>query len=204
MTIFLLDKRTHFYPGNNPNHCAKMNIPEKEEIQLISVWPNGAGAWSEALGELWDHYPEARELGALTHRKETAVVLIFEGKKLMGLSTATVRQVKVLNHQWLYEYRMFLAPEIRRPGLDAKLLQFSVGILEKHSQNLPAANRPVGVLMQIQNKNLLASPTVSSPQLRVLPFLLIGYTSQGYQLRVLYFSQAKMTEIDSADKPPAG
>jgi hypothetical protein len=164
-------------------------IIPKDQIAFVDVWPGRGKAWEADIRQLWDTHREAREIGSADKRIDSAVMVLVAAGRVVGLSTAYARQVGLLNHNWLYEFRIFIAPHARQPGLDAKLIQESVSILEQSAQTDP--HKPIGVLAQLQNEKLMQSPS-ATPILRLAPFYLIGYTSKGYPIRVLYFDGASI------------
>ncbi len=165
-------------------------INKPGSIDFIAVWPGQAKSWAADIRHLWEAHPEARAIGWVDNRINSAVVLVVADGRAVGLSTAWLRQVRLLNNGWFYEFRMFIAPEVRQPGLDAKVIQQSVAILEQAAKTDP--HQPIGLLAQIQNEQWCHSPT-AAPVLRVAPLYLVGYTSKGYPIRVLYFKNARIS-----------
>lgn len=137
--------------------------------------------------DLWRRYG-ALEEGIIERRAREIVFVIKDPEgDVVGVSTVRSIQAKFLNNHFLYEYRCFISPDYRIPGMDTLLsvktkafLELQEGSLLKHK----------GILMIIENPDLKKAKTLAVWPASEMVF--VGYTTQGHHIRVGYFKGAKL------------
>jgi len=104
-----------------------------------------------------------------------------------GVSTSRPIQVKLLNNHFFHEFRCFIAPSFRAPGLDTLLAVKTRDFME---QLEGSSNKFKGMVMVIENEEIKKQRTKA-----VWPgsgMVFIGYTREGHHLRVSYFRNARI------------
>ena len=141
----------------------------------------------EEVRVLWRKYGaiEADKIGQRS--KEIVLVVKDEGGHIVALSTARSIQARFLNNQFFYEYRCFISPDFRIPGLDTALSVRTKAFLQKQEGS---PDKYKGILMIIENEDLKNQRTKAVWPASGMVFA--GYTSQGHHIRVGYFEGAKI------------
>lgn len=94
-------------------------------------------------------------------------------------------RVTFLNNHMFYEFRCFIAPPFRAPGLDSMLAARTKAFLEQQS---PDAIK--GLIMFIENPELKRQRTKAVWPATGMVFA--GYTSKGDHILVGYFTGARI------------
>jgi len=125
----------------------------------------------------------------LTERsKQLLVVARDSNGKIIATSTALKTQVKLLNNNWLYQYRCFVDPDFRTIGLDVHLTLKSLKLLEQAA--LHENEKPIGVYVVVENQNLMNNKIHNAAVWRAYKMYFVGFNSKGQQVRVYYFKGA--------------
>jgi len=117
------------------------------------------------------------------------VVIILRNKEnnIIGISTAFPSYIEQLKCT-LFAFRCMIAPEYRFPGLLTKITLETRNHLEKvYKQSHPEC---VGIITEIYNDKL--SKNRREAVFTTSGFVFIGYSKNGYQIRVYYFKGAKI------------
>lgn len=123
--------------------------------------------------------------------KELLIVAYDRDNQVIATSTAIKTKVKLLNNNFLYQYRCFVAPAHRVIGLDVHLTRSSLELLESTSKQ-ERHPKPIGVFVVVENHNLTNNKINNAAVWRAYEFYFIGYTSRGYPIRVYYFEGARI------------
>lgn len=124
-------------------------------------------------------------------RLSQLILVVKHRGEIVGLSTAYIQSVKLLNNHEFAFYRSFVSPAFRIAGLDTQIMHLSVHTLE---EAFPQTDdqKVKGVINILENDSLKRSPTVKKAIWVTVPFVFIGNTSAGHPIRVYYFKNAKV------------
>jgi len=141
--------------------------------------------------EIIDVWGKNNMLGDSKSRAERVkqVVMVVRNKdhEIVGISTAYPTYVEKLKNT-LFAFRCMLLPEFRYPGLLTKLTVKTRDHLEKiHSTYDPYC---IGLIAEIQNSKLSKFRKEAVYPGSELTF--IGYSKNGFQIRVYYFKGVKI------------
>lgn len=137
--------------------------------------------------DLWRNYGALDE--EAIHRRVREIVFVIKDPEgaPVGVSTARSVQAKYLNNHFFYEYRCFISPDFRVPGMDTALSVKTKEFLERQEAEL---KKHKGILMIIENPDLKKAKTLAVWPASEMVF--VGYTTQGHHIRVGYFNGAKI------------
>ncbi len=147
--------------------------PEDHRTQAIAFWKSKKAILKEAV---------------LKQRASELVMVAYDGETLIATSTAAKSKVKLLNNNWLYQYRCFIDPDFRVIGFDYHLTQQSLNTLEAVAQQ--DADHPIGVITIIENPRLYNNKVNDAAVWRSYKMYFIGYNTKGQPIRVYYFKGA--------------
>jgi len=119
----------------------------------------------------------------------------YRGSQLVGLATARIREIPPLRCR-LAMFRCLIVPEARLAQVASRLTVFARDLLEAWSKDNP--NEAVLGLGAIIQSRLLVehNPYAVYPDTK-LSF--IGYTQEGYQMRVYWFAHARISKYWPGD-----
>jgi hypothetical protein len=124
----------------------------------------------------------------MDERVNEVVFVVRNGEgEIGGVSTARPVQVALLNDNYFYEFRCFVAPPFRAPGLDSLLAVKTKSFLEQHRDSGPKFK---GVLMVIENEEIKKQRTKAIWPASGMVF--VGYSPLGHHIRVGYFKGVRI------------
>lgn len=138
--------------------------------------------------DLWRKY-RALETEEQIQKRSQQIVYVVRNRngEVGGVSTARPVQVAALNNHFFYEFRCFIAPEFRAPGLDSLLTAKTKEFLER----LPnPESRFKGMVVIVEHEELKKQRTKAVWPVTGLVFA--GYNSKGHHVRVAYFKGARI------------
>ncbi len=159
-----------------------------ESLVFDCIWGKASAPEVDRVKELWRKYSAIdREERIEVRARQIVFVVKTSGGEVVGVSTARPVQVAFLNNHFFYEFRCFVAPYARTPGLDSLLAQKTRDYLE----TLPeSASKFKGMLLLVENDELRRQRTKA-----VWPatgMIFAGYTSRGDHIRISYFKGARI------------
>ena len=161
---------------------------QQNNIVFDCIWKRGDREEDRLnVMALWRKFNALEEEAMARRAKEIVFVIKDPIGQIVGVSTVRSVQARFLNNHFFYEYRCFISPDFRVPGMDAVLSVKTRGYLERHE---PSPSKHKGMLMIIENPELKKAKTLA-----VWPgseMVFVGYTRQGHHLRVGYFAGAKI------------
>jgi hypothetical protein len=165
-------------------------IVNKQNWEFLRVWQKDVSEYHAGVSELWRLHARLSEDEIQSRLKQLILIVKFKGE-IVGVSTAYLQRVKLLNNHEFAFYRNFVNPQFRIAGLDFKITKLSVEELEETYPQTEA--QPVkGVITVLENDYLKKSPTMKKAIWVNVPFIFIGNTSAGHPIRVCYFKNAKV------------
>ena len=144
--------------------------------EAITFWKNEGVIAANVIEE------RANQLVMIARNEESEVI---------ATSTAAKVKVKLLNDNWLYQYRCYVKPDFRVVGFDVHLTTESLKLLEAQSK-MESTEAAIGVLVVVENPNLTKSSIHRAAVWRAYKMYFIGYNSKGQPIRVYYFKGAKI------------
>jgi hypothetical protein len=119
----------------------------------------------------------------------------YHGAHVVGLVTARVRNIAPLRCK-LAMFRCLVAPEFRERRVASELSVFARDLLEVWSKDKPG-EEVLGLGAIIQSRLLVEHmPYAVYPDTKLA---FIGYTQEGYQMRVYWFAHAKISNYWPGD-----
>ncbi len=126
----------------------------------------------------------------------------YSENQMVAVSTASIRMIGFLRCK-LAMFRVLVAPDVRIQEVASKLAVYSRDLLEAWSkENIDQGVMGLGAVIQsrVLVKNI---PEAVYPDTKLA---FIGYTQEGYQMRVYWFAHATVSTYWPGDDtvPPAG
>ena len=121
-----------------------------KDLFFECLWEQDAPDARQKLKALWRRYRALETEAIMDERVNEVVFVVRNGEgEIGGVSTARPVQVALLNDNYFYEFRCFVAPPFRAPGLDSLLAVKTKSFLEQQRDSGPKFK---GVLMVIENE----------------------------------------------------
>ncbi|MEQ8361518.1 MAG: hypothetical protein RH948_01550 [Cyclobacteriaceae bacterium] len=160
------------------------------DIRLVNVLELASrGEVEQAAMEYWKRHKVILKDEVLQQRATELVMVAYDDKdKVIATSTGVKTKVKLLNNNWLYQYRCFIDPNFRVIGFDYYLTQQSLDALEVAGQK--DADKPIGVFTVIENPQLYNNKVNNAAVWRAYKMYFIGFNTKGQPIRVYYFNGA--------------
>lgn len=160
------------------------------DIRLVNVLELGSREEVEqAAMEYWKKHKVILKDEVLHQRATELVMVAYDDmNKVIATSTGVKTKVKLLNNNWLYQYRCFIDPNFRVIGFDYHLTQQSLDALEVAGRK--DSDKPIGVLTVIENPQLYNNKVNNAAVWRAYKMYFIGFNSKGQPIRVYYFKDA--------------
>jgi hypothetical protein len=159
-----------------------------DNLKFVCLWEPGRDEDREKVKILWRKY---RALEAESHiekrSREIVYVVKNTGDEAIAVSTARPVQAPFLNNHHFYEFRCFIDPSFRIPGLDSLLAVKTKTFLEQQKDSVTKFK---GILMIIENEALRSQRTKAVWNASQMVFM--GYNSKGHHIRVGYFKGARI------------
>jgi len=152
------------------------------------IWNKEASAEIGQVKAMWQKY-QAIDGEEIIEKRASQIVYIIKSEEgeIGGVSTARPVQAKFLNNHYFYEFRCFIAPPFRAPGLDTLLAMKTKSFLEELEGS---SSKFKGMLMLIENQELRKQRTKAIWPDSEMVFA--GYSSRGHHIRVGYFKGARI------------
>lgn len=159
-----------------------------ESLRFECVWQNISAPETRLVEEMWRKYNAVEgEQMIATRAKQIVFVVKNQLGEVGGVSTARPVRVPFLNNHFFYEFRCFIAPNFRAPGLDSLLARKTKGYLEQQRESV---SKFKGLVMIVENEALRNQRTKAVWPASGMVFA--GYTSKGHHIRVGYFKGARI------------
>ena len=157
------------------------------DLVFECLWNKRSLVDIEKVRELWRKY-RALENEELIETRSRQIVFVVKNAQDDVVGVSTVRPVKaaLLNNHMFYEFRCFIAPPARAPGLDSLLALKTKQFLEQ----LDTSGTFKGIIMIVENAELKKQRTKAVWPATGMVFA--GYTSRGDHVRVGYFKGARI------------
>lgn len=157
-------------------------------LKFLRVWKTNDDRLISKVEELWKTVAQL-QMEQITQRKKELLMVVMDGEKVVGVSTAFIAQSRLLNNNYFYRFRFFIRPDYRIAGLNNKLLFESSHYLEELAQT--EENPPIGILIFLENP-MFSESSARSSVWRIVPYVFAGYTKDGYPIRVYYFKNVRI------------
>lgn len=162
------------------------------DIRLVNVLKLASREEVEqAAIAYWKRHKAILKEEVLQQRVSELVMVAYDDNdNVIATSTGPKSKVKLLNNNWLYQYRCFIDPNFRVIGFDYQLTQQSLHALEEAAQK--DADKPIGVFTVIENPNLYNNKVNNAAVWRAYKMYFIGFNTKGQPIRVYYFKGAQI------------
>mgnify|MGYP003577079974 CR=1 FL=1 len=159
-----------------------------QSLRFECVWENPSAPEIPLVMGMWRTYRAIDREEMIDKRaKEIVFVIKSSQGEVAGVSTARAVRAEFLNNNFFYEFRCFIAPAFRRPGLDSLLAKKTKDFLVQQKDSVTKFK---GVLMVVENESLKKQRTKAVWPASGMVFA--GYTSKGHHIRVGYFKGARI------------
>lgn len=144
------------------------------------------------IRSLWITEEAITEEEVIEKRLQEIVYLILDSDsgKVAGVSTAVKKKVKLLNGNFLYEFRCYIGEKYRIAGLDVKLSRLTFDFLQELSSR--DTQKPVGIFTVLESDFLKEQPVWRRAVWPEIQMHFMGYTKTGNPIRVHYFKGARI------------
>jgi hypothetical protein len=157
------------------------------KIEIECIWKKKSLAEQQQAVLLWNSFnlPEPEEV---TSKWSDQIVFVAKkNQAVIGATSVNRVQVKLLNNNWFYEFRIFISPEHRSPALDAQL---AVKTKEYFEINPQACEQCIGLIAVVENEKM--KQNWNRAVWPAIDMVFAGYTPQGHHIRVSYFKGARI------------
>ena len=159
-----------------------------ESWQFECVWQKGPTRDIIKVKEMWKKYGAIESDDRMESRARQIVFIVKDPEgEVTGVSTVRPIRASFLNNHYFYEFRCFIAPPFRTPGLDSVLALKTKLYMEQLKDSV---SRFKGLLMIVENAQLKEQRTKAVWPASGMVFA--GYTSKGHHIRVGYFKGARI------------
>ena len=144
------------------------------------------------LRSLWINEGAIQDEQVIEKRLQEVVYIILDSDsgKVAGVSTAVKKKVKLLNGNFLYEFRCYIGENYRIAGLDVKLSKLTFDFLQELSSR--DSQKPVGIYTVLESDFLKEQPVWRRAVWPELQMYFMGYSKTGNPIRVHYFKGARI------------
>lgn len=157
-------------------------------LEFECIWNKEDSAYIDRVKAMWQRYEAIEGEGMIEKRsKQIVFVIKNQSDEVCGVSTARPVQAKFLNGHFFYEFRCFIAPPFRAPGLDTLLAVKTKSFLSGLEES---GTKFKGMLMIVENKELKNQRTKAIWPESEMVFA--GYTPTGHHIRIGYFKGARI------------
>jgi hypothetical protein len=158
------------------------------DLLFECLWKQDVPEARKQVKALWRRYQAVEGEKVIEQRSREVVFAVRNSSgEIGGVSTVRPVQVKLLNNNYFYEFRCFIAPPFRAPGLDSLLAVKTKSFLE---QQKDSGEKFKGLVMVIENEEIKALRTKAVWPASGMVFA--GYNAKGHHVRVGYFKGARI------------
>ena len=160
-------------------------------LHFEKVWQEIPPRVREELKHLWMQSNVIANAEEADKRAGQAVFVVrSDDGVLAGVSTAVHQKVKLLNDNFLYEFRCFIPDRYRVAGLDVKLSRITFDLLEQEAKK--EKENTIGIFSVLENDALKKEPVWQRAVWPEIDMYFIGYTKEDHPVRVHYFKDARI------------
>jgi hypothetical protein len=157
-------------------------------ITFECIWEKNSAPERDQAISLWKRFNTFVSDEVTLERSKEIVFVASKENDVIGVSTVRPLRVKLLNNNYFYEFRCFVSPDHRAPGLDTQLLIKTKQFFENDPgmTHIPF----IGLIMIIENEAIKKNWTKA-----VWPgaeMVFVGYSPKGDHIRVSYFKDARI------------
>ena len=161
------------------------------EIRWVNAWGSNDQFIKDQAKDFWRRLNVIKREEVLARRAEQLVCMAYNSKEeVIAISTALKSKVKLLNDNFLYQYRCLVDPNYRVPGLDVHLTLESLKTLEETAK--ADEDKPIGVFVVVESEKLHGDKIHRAAVWRAYKMYFIGYNTKDQPIRVYYFDGAKI------------
>lgn len=166
-------------------------MPAKSDITFKVVWEDAPEEMRAAAMEFWRSEGVITDSQRLEERSRQLIIVATDKEgAIIGTSTALKTKVKLLNDNWLYQYRCYISPRWRGVGFDVHLTKASLKVLEEKASLEKV--KVIGVFVVVENPNLMSNKINNAAVWRAYRMYFVGFNTKGQPIRVLYFKNARI------------
>lgn len=160
----------------------------KPTLIFENLWQKNSPV-HENVKQLWKkHFPSLTEQQMEARLPQVVFALRTEDGEVVGVSTAHKAYIQQLKNR-LYNFRCFIDPHYRIPGLASTLLVKTRDWLEKiHRADGLEEERCIGMITLVENVRIMKFRNEAIWPASKMVY--IGNSPKGYPIRVYYFKKA--------------
>jgi len=176
----------------------KQSEEPNPDIELRSAWQLNDPAIERDAELFWlanRMLPAGVDAGK---RLPELCAVAYRGDQAIAVSTASIRLIDFLRCK-LAMYRVLVSRDARIQDIASRLAVYSRDLLEAWSRDNPD-QQVMGMGAVIQSRDLVKNiPEAVWPDTKLA---FIGYTQEGYQMRVFWFAHATVSDYWPGDDTP--
>lgn len=159
------------------------------DIEFRTVWGKSEPNLVRDAREFWLKL-DALEPNQLDERAKQLCAMAYSGGQVAAVSTVHLFDFPRLRSRFFY-YRTTVDPGFRRQRLASRLCVYSRDRLAEWSREHPE-DKVKGLFIVIEAEEFRSRQHVPIAKQLDLNLVLVGYTPSGYQMRVVWFSDASV------------
>lgn len=173
----------------------------KPQLIFENLWQKSDSPIHSKVKQLWKkHLHSFTEQQMASRLHQVVFALITGDGEVVGVSTAYKAYIQHLKN-YLYNFRCFIDPAYRVPGLTSTLLVKTRDWLEEiHSTDGNEAERCIGIITLVENDRIMKHRTEAIWPASKMVY--IGNSPKGYPIRVYYFKKAMISLTPTIGHPP--
>ncbi len=159
------------------------------ELNFENLWMKKESPFHPKVIKMWKkNFPEMATETLSERLSQVVYVVCTNQHEVVGVSTSFKAYIPHLKHH-LYNYRCFIDPEFRIPGLTSKLTVATRDFLEKiHTSDGPPDTQCIGMITLVENDRIRKFRNEAIWPASNMVY--IGNTPKGVPIRAYYFRKA--------------
>lgn len=164
------------------------------KLHFENLWGRTYSPYLSKVAKMWQsNFPALTEQQINERLQQIVFVIYTDDKDVVGVSTSFKAYIPQLKHH-LYNFRCFIDPAHRVPGLVSKLIVQTRDFLESiYMSDGPDEERGIGMITLVENDKLKKFRNEAIWPASGMVF--IGNTPKGYPIRV-YYSKRLCSGLD--------
>lgn len=157
-------------------------------ITYVAAWKKSDPKLEQDAIDLWTNLSALPEDGTPQQRAKSLAVVAYDGTDVVALSTLEIQYFEQLRQKFAF-VRMLVAPSNRLQQMSTNMMRQTRAVIEAYALEHPE-EQIAGMGAVFQQKGMGRAPIGAGGRT-----VLIGYTSQGYQLRVAWFDHFQVPAV---------
>ncbi len=153
-------------------------------LTFKNIWNDNS--YHERVLEYWSSLKALPPYVNPIQRVKQLVFIALDGEDIAAVTTAERKSIKMLGGIPMWSFRILIHPKYRIPGLMDKMSLMTKEFLESLFRE--GKSDCIGMITAVENRKLQKARKEAVYPVTKLAFA--GYTSEGHQIRLVYFDGA--------------